>query len=130
MLFSYNSKKYLLLVSILTIFLFSCHRKTVTGGDYKTETGYASYYSDNMNGHQTASGETFNNSRLTAAHKKLPFGTMVKVTNLSNGRYVVVRINDRGPYVAGRIIDLSKAAADKLGMLNAGTARVTISYKY
>jgi rare lipoprotein A len=128
MVLSSNSKKYLLL-GILAIFLFACHRKSIPEGNLRTETGYASYYSDKMNGHQTANGDIFNNSIFTAAHKKLPFGTKVKVTNLSNGKSVVVRINDRGPFVAGRIIDLTKAAAASIGMVSAGIAKVTIEYK-
>jgi len=127
-------KKIIYLVFI-SISLLACHRhtipkNTISGkGTLRTETGYASYYSDKMNGHATASGEPFNNSKLTAAHKKLPFGTMVKVTNTNNGKSVLVRINDRGPFVAGRIIDLSKAAATSIGMISAGIAKVIISYR-
>ena len=75
----------------------------------------------------TASGERMNPSALTAAHRSLPFGTQVRVKNLRNGRSVVVRINDRGPFTGGRIIDLSKAAAAKLGMISAGTAKVSVT---
>lgn len=94
-----------------------------------SQTGKASYYADKFNGRKTASGETFRNSKLTAAHKTLPFGTRVKVTNLSNGRSVKVRINDRGPFVAGRIIDLSKKAAKRINMVNAGVQEVKLKYK-
>ncbi len=96
--------------------------------DKKTnlERGQASYYADKFNGKTTASGEKFSNKKLTAAHKTLPFGTMVRVTNLANGKSVDVRINDRGPFVKGRIIDLSKAAAQKIDMLQTGIAEVTI----
>lgn len=80
-------------------------------------------------GKKTASGEIYRSSKLTAAHRTLPFGTEVKVTNLSNGRSVKVRINDRGPYKKGRIIDLSKAAARKLGLLQKGIATVKIEYR-
>ena len=127
-------RKWLLFILAIA-FLCSCHRKTIPesslsgSGKLRTETGYASYYSDKMNGHQTASGDVFNNSKYTAAHKKLPFGTMVKVTNLDNGKSVIVRINDRGPFVAGRIIDMSKAAAAAIGMLNAGIAKVSVLYR-
>lgn len=127
-------KKIVLLVFI-TVAIVACHRKsvpqnTLSGkGTLRTETGYASYYSDKLNGHSTASGEPFNNSKLTAAHKKLPFGTMVKVTNCNNGKSVIVRINDRGPFVTGRIIDLSKAAASTIGMLSAGIAKVIITFR-
>ena len=82
--------------------------------------GLAAYYSDRLNGRKTASGQVFDQQKLTAAHQTLPFGTMVKVTNTKNGRSVVVRINDRGPTQAGRVIDLSHAAASKLGMLRSG----------
>lgn len=89
---------------------------------------YASWYGvgDGYHGQRTASGETFNTYALTAAHPYLPFGTRVRVTNLRNGRSVVVRINDRGPYVGGRVIDLSYAAAQAIGMVSAGEAPVSI----
>ena len=94
-----------------------------------TETGKASYYADKFNGRKTANGEIFRNRKKTAAHKTLPFGTVVKVTNLSNGRSVKVRINDRGPFVAGRHIDLSKKAARKIGMLQQGVGNVKMKYR-
>lgn len=75
----------------------------------------------------TASGERMNPNALTAAHRTLPFGTKVRVKNLHNGRSVVVRINDRGPFVGGRVIDVSKAAAAKLGMISSGTAKVSVT---
>ena len=86
----------------------------------------ASYYADKYHGRKTSNGEVFNMYDLTAAHKSLPFNTKVKVTNLSNGKSVVVRINDRGPFVKGREIDLSKAAAVKIGMIKSGTAKVSL----
>lgn len=86
--------------------------------------GRASWYGYRFHGRRTANGERFNATEYTAAHRNLPFGTKVRVTNLRNGRSVVVRINDRGPYVGGRIIDLSKAAARAIGMLYSGTAPV------
>lgn len=91
-----------------------------------SEKGLASYYADRFDGRKTASGEIFRNTKMTAAHKKLPFGTMLKVTNLKNGKTVIVRVNDRGPYAHGRIIDLSKAAAGKIGMIEDGLAEVRI----
>ena len=94
-----------------------------------TETGKASFYADKFKGRKTASGQIFRQHKKTAAHKTLPFGTKVKVTNLSNGKTVKVRINDRGPFVAGRIIDLSKKAARKLNMVGAGVSNVKIRYK-
>ena len=96
------------------------------GGTGSSETGEASYYAQAHHGKRTASGERFDQHALTAAHRTLPFGTQVRVTNLNNERSVVVRINDRGPFVRGRIIDVSRAAAERLGMLRAGVAPVRI----
>ena len=92
----------------------------------EVEAGMASWYGERFQGRRTASGEAFNMNDLTAAHPSLPFGTRVRVRNLDNGREVVVRINDRGPFARGRIIDLSRAAALTLGFLQAGTARVSV----
>jgi rare lipoprotein A len=89
-------------------------------------SGMASYYGLGFHGKKTASGERFNMYKLTAAHKSLPFGTRVRVTNLDNNKSVIVRINDRGPYAKGRIIDLSLAAARDIGMVKSGTARVRL----
>ena len=89
------------------------------------QLGHASWYS--LPANITASGEHMDPNELTAAHRSLPFGTRVLVENLSNGRSVVVRINDRGPFIGGRIIDLSKAAAASIGMINAGTAKVRVT---
>lgn len=91
------------------------------------QTGVASYYANMFNGRRTANGEIFNNQNMTAAHRTLPFGTMVEVTNLRNGRKVIVRINDRGPYVGNRVIDLSKLAASKIGMVGSGLAKVKLN---
>lgn len=91
-----------------------------------TETGVASWYGEAFHGKKTASGEFFDMHAMTAAHKSLPFGTLVTVTSIADGRSVVVRINDRGPFVAGRIIDLSKAAAVSIGLDRSGTALVEI----
>ncbi|VEI75388.1 RlpA-like protein precursor [Mannheimia haemolytica] len=91
------------------------------------QTGVASYYANQFNGRRTANGETFNNAKMTAAHRTLPFGTLIEVTNLRNGRSVVVRVNDRGPYAHARVLDLSSAAAKKIGMHHSGTARVKIA---
>lgn len=88
--------------------------------------GRASYYAHRFHGRKTASGERFSVQDFTAAHRTLPFGTTVRVTNLDNGREVVVRINDRGPYLRSRIIDVSPAAARELGLLERGTASVRI----
>ncbi len=89
-------------------------------------TGLASYYGRTFHGRRTASGERFNMHAMTAAHRHLKFGTRVNVTNLQNRRSVTVRINDRGPFARGRIIDLSYAAAKKIGMIHDGVVRVKI----
>lgn len=91
------------------------------------QKGKASYYAKKFQARPTASGEPFNNSAMTAAHKKLPFGTRVLVTNIRNGKNVAVTINDRGPFVRGRIIDLSRAAFAKIEKLNRGLADVEIT---
>ncbi len=88
--------------------------------------GMASWYGPGFHGRLTANGERYNQNGLTAAHKSLPFGTQVRVTNLHNGRSVIVRINDRGPYIHGRVIDLSKGAANVIGLLNSGVAPVQL----
>ena len=90
------------------------------------KTGVASYYGAKHHGKRTASGERFNQHGLTAAHRQLPFGTRVKITNLNNDRSCVVRINDRGPYSRGRLIDVSREAAEQLGMMRSGTAKVRV----
>ena len=90
------------------------------------QSGVASYYGPGFHGRRTANGETFNMHAMTAAHRTLPFGTQVKVTNLANGKSAIVRVNDRGPYAHGRIIDLSVAAAKQIGSTNSGTARVSL----
>ncbi len=94
--------------------------------DY-VETGVASWYGSDFQGKKTANGETYNMYEMTAAHKTLPLPTFVRVKNLDNGKEVVVRVNDRGPFSKGRIIDLSYAAAKELEMTDAGTARVRIT---
>lgn len=88
--------------------------------------GTASYYGPGFHGRRTANGERFNMYELTAAHRTLPFGTRLRVTNQKNGRSVVVRINDRGPFHGNRIIDLSRGAAATIGMVNDGLARVSV----
>ena len=97
-----------------------------SGTVVQTEVGQASYYADKFNGRTTASGAVFSNQLMTAAHKTLPFGTRVRVTNPSNGKVVEVVINDRGPFVAGRVIDLSSAAFTQLESLSRGVIDVTV----
>lgn len=107
---------------------------TVRGKKYQTladssgfvQTGRASWYGKRFHGRKTASGEVFNMNALTAAHKELPLGTKIEVTNNDNGKSIVVTVNDRGPFHGNRVLDLSKAAAKKLGVLSKGTADVTI----
>ena len=88
------------------------------------QSGRASWYGPGFHGRRTASGETFNANALTAAHRTLPFGTRVRVINKSTGQSVVVRINDRGPYAHGRVIDLSRASARAIGMLGTGSVEL------
>lgn len=93
-------------------------------------TGKASYYHSKFNGRRTSNGDIFNNKKLTAAHKTLPLGTWVKVTNLNNGNTIIVRINDRLPQNSKRSIDLSRKAAEELGFIKAGLADVEIKVIY
>lgn len=90
------------------------------------QTGTASYYHDKFHGRKTASGAAYNKNAMTAAHKHLPLGTVVRVTDLNTGRSVEVLINDRGPFTKGRVIDLSRRAATELGMVGRGTAKVKV----
>lgn len=90
------------------------------------EAGLASWYGKKHQGKRTASGEVFDQKKFTAAHRSLPWGSLVKLTNLANGKSVEVRINDRGPFTKGRIIDVSRAAASVLGMVESGVARVQL----
>ncbi|AWW30108.1 septal ring lytic transglycosylase RlpA family protein [Echinicola strongylocentroti] len=119
-------KKQVLLWSIL-LFLFSSCVATRPSSN-RVEKGQASYYANKFNGRKTASGERYQPGKMTAAHRSLPFGTVVKVKNLRNGKTVKVRINDRGPFVRGRIIDLSKKAARQLDMIRAGVVPVEVRY--
>ncbi|PQM28812.1 septal ring lytic transglycosylase RlpA family lipoprotein [Sphingopyxis lindanitolerans] len=99
------------------------------GIDAETEIdgGMASYYGSELAGNRTASGERFDPSQFTAAHRSLPFGSKVRVTNTSNGDSVIVRINDRGPFSRGRVIDVSQAAAREIGLQRSGIARVKLA---
>ena len=96
----------------------------------KVQIGKGSWYGKRFQGRLTANGERYNMYAYTAAHKTLPFNTIVKVTNLKNNRSITVRINDRGPYVKGRIIDLSYLAAKKLGYVNKGVAKLKVKVLY
>ena len=101
-------------------------RKTAHRTYHFSETGKASYYADKYQSRPTASGELFNQFAKTAAHKTLPFGSYVRVVNLANGKSVLVRINDRGPYIKGRIIDLSKSAFSAIANTREGVIKVGI----
>jgi len=90
-------------------------------------SGMASYYGRELAGNRTASGEAFDPDDFTCAHRSLPFGSKVRVTNLANGQSVIVRVNDRGPWGRGRVIDISQAAAKEIGMHRSGTARVRMT---
>ncbi len=109
-----NLPVFLLLFFIISPFVFA------------EQTGYASWYADKFHGRKTANGEIFDTYKFTAAHKNLPFDTVVRVRNLENGKTAIVRINDRGPFVEGRIIDLSYAAAQEIGIIDCGVAKVSI----
>ncbi|MCQ2228884.1 MAG: septal ring lytic transglycosylase RlpA family protein [Bacteroidales bacterium] len=106
----------------------SVSSKSSTGGLKvgAVTTGQASYYSDKLHGNTTANGEKYDKRAMTCAHKTYPFGTMLKVTNTTNGKSVTLRVNDRGPFKAGRIVDVSGAAAEKLDMKTAGVVNVKV----
>lgn len=112
----------LLLALFCTPFAFATQADAIG-----SEQGRATYYGNHFDGALTASGEPFSNQAMTAAHRSLPFGTKVQVTNLENGKQTIVKINDRGPFVSQRIIDLSQSAAERLDMVDRGVARVRVS---
>lgn len=101
--------------------------RTITPVVIQSKTGFASWYGDDFQGNTTASGEPFDMNELTAASRDLPLGTKIQVKNLTNNRSVVLRVNDRGPFVSGRVLDVSKVAAAKLGFLNSGIAHVEMT---
>jgi rare lipoprotein A len=107
----------------LCLGLILCNHEVVQG---KELFGIASYYTVSSSGNRTASGERLHNSRFTAAHKTLKFGTKVRVTNIKNGKSEIFTINDRGPFVKGRIIDVSRIGASRLGFLKSGVSKVKI----
>ncbi|MGP1415584.1 MAG: septal ring lytic transglycosylase RlpA family protein [Treponema sp.] len=115
--------KKLCIVAVLLVYSFNF---LVLADNIISADVFASYYGEPFHGRPTSSGEPFDMNAYTAAHRTLPFGTMVEVTNLENGKKVIVRINDRGPFVGNREIDLSRAAAEALGMIGQGIARVSI----
>jgi len=114
------------LLWILLPFFYFCAPKAVEEDPVERETGIASYYADRFHQRKTASGELYDKTKFTAAHKTLEFGTMVWVKNLKTQDSVQVRINDRGPYAKGRIIDVSQAAAKELHLIGPGKAKVEV----
>ncbi|HHO47112.1 MAG TPA: septal ring lytic transglycosylase RlpA family protein [Desulfobacteraceae bacterium] len=128
--FGRRASAFLFLGLIVVLLLHGCASRIGYRPDERwigyTESGKASYYAMKFQFRATASGERFNNFALTGAHRKLPFGSRVLVTNRSNGRQVVVRINDRGPHVKGRIIDLTRTAFAKIADVDRGVADVDI----
>ena len=120
----------ILVISLILLFLWGCasHKEYSSQSDLTgySESGTASYYAMKFHNRKTASGERFDNYSMTAAHKTLPFGTKVKVTNIRNGKSVKVTINDRGPFVKGRIIDLTRAAFAKIEKVDKGITKVKI----
>src|SRR5262249_33314015 len=120
-------RRSLILMGLIMLFpVCGCAATHGNAASKHSEVGMASYYSSRHQGRSTASGEPYDEHALTAAHRTLPFGTRVRVTNLANDHSVVVTINDRGPYRHGRIIDVSKRAARELGFMAAGKARVRV----
>lgn len=117
-----------LLGSVLLLAIAGCASSGTGSVNTDTDTLYskASWYHDSLHGNPTASGEPYDRGAMTAAHRSLPFGTQVRVESLENGRAVEVRINDRGPFVDGRIIDLSRRAAENLDMIQAGVVEVRV----
>jgi rare lipoprotein A len=118
-------------LALICLILGSCqNRRTAVETESKMieVKGTASFYAKRLQGRKTANGEIYDPTKLTAAHRTLPFDTMVEVTNLQNGKTVQVRINDRGPFRKSRIIDLSRAAAERLEMIDKGVAQVIIQY--
>jgi rare lipoprotein A len=112
--------------ALLLLTAAACAHAPRTGGGQPVAEGLASYYGESLRGHRTASGEPFNPDAFTAAHRSLAFGTCMRVENAGNGRSVRVRVNDRGPFVKGRILDVSQAAARALHFLREGVARVRL----
>lgn len=114
------------LVALLALAGIDAHAGTRSGQSAASQAGMASYYHDRFHGRRTASGAPYNKHRFSAAHKTLPLGTEVRVTDARSGKSVVVRINDRGPYAKGRVIDLSRAAAREIGLTRKGVTRVRL----
>ena len=114
--------KYIILALILSFFFPLSSDSLENSPQY----GKASWYGSKFHGRKTASGERFNKHSYTGAHKKLPFGTIIRVTNLRNGKEVYIKLNDRGPFINGRILDVSRAAAKAIGLINRGVIQVKV----
>jgi rare lipoprotein A len=108
---------------VLAAAVLSCVHGSIPGGP---EEGLASFYGRELHGRRTASGERYNERAMTCAHRSFPFGTRLRVTHIESGRSVLVRVNDRGPFVSGRVVDLSYAAARALGIVGAGLTEVRV----
>lgn len=124
MLFNIRHLFIVIVALIVSSCAFPAYRSPYAAG--YVERGVASWYGEDFHGRPTSSGEIYNMYDLTAAHKLMPLGTVAKITNLDNGRSVVVKINDRGPFVDGRVIDLSYSAASEIGMVDEGVSKVEI----
>jgi rare lipoprotein A len=111
---------------VVAVFFLILWAVCISAQEKYSKTGIASFYADKFEGRPTANGEIYYHAKRTAAHRTLAFGSIVKVTNLENNKYVVVRINDRGPFVDNRIIDLSKSAAEELDFVQNGLAKVSV----
>ncbi len=114
------------ILSLLLVGLFAFAGSSTLMADTKPLVGKASYYAGKFHGRRTSSGEIYHQDSLTCAHRTLPFGTLLKVRNLKNNREVVVKVTDRGPFIRGRVVDLSRAAAKEIDMISAGVANVEI----
>ncbi|ADC61237.1 septal ring lytic transglycosylase RlpA family protein [Allochromatium vinosum] len=119
-------KKTLITAGLLAGLLPFASSATANSGIGHVQKGIASFYHDSLHGRKTASGQVYDKRRLSAAHRTLPLGTKIRVTDTRTGRSVIVRVNDRGPFAKGRIVDLSKEAAKELGIVDRGIARVDL----
>jgi rare lipoprotein A len=117
---------YVLKSKLVCVAALSAATLVAAAGTASAQCGKASWYGPGFHGRTTANGERFNQGAMTAAHKSMRFGTKLRVTNKANGKSVVVRINDRGPYIKGRFLDLSKAAAGSIGMIKTGSGSVCV----
>ncbi|MEZ4818730.1 MAG: septal ring lytic transglycosylase RlpA family protein [Bdellovibrionota bacterium] len=123
--------KKIIIIGLMTMLFSACGQRPAPSTSTTSQVqnvGYASWYGGKFHGRKTASGEIYDQDLMTAAHKTLSFGTLVRVTNLDNGKKTIVKINDRGPFVKGRIIDLSREAARRIDMLSTGTAKVKLEF--